>query len=762
MVGLKAKIADETLENVVAVTGIPSMESQYKTLYPATIDKLISGMKRSKNYAYMVVADPIDANEVDEMLFQCREMNGQAESLKSMNVTEGISKGENHSTTSSTSTSVSNSISESISKKDFSKLGKAAMTATGLGVAASFFPAAGAVFEGCVTAAGALTSAAVGIMGGSMAGNLISGLMPQKTSSTSTTNTSSQSQSETIGTTESKSESISRNIVSKHIEAVSEHLFYHSKRLETGKAIGLWKVGIYMMSEKKSDIDSGALQLRSILSGQESIYEPIRIHDISSLLDKDSERNHTLRELTLGMLSAPTIAINTMKGKRFDHPLGDHYKELKTVLTTKELSYLINFPMRSVPGINVVECAPDFSLKKRIFANGANSFTLGKYIYGGSVSDIDFDIDANSFCSHTLVTGIRDSGKTNTVMSILENLKELPFLVLEAEKTDYIEWAINYNQVHPEHPIRIFMPGCKQYHNSNGIEVTPEKLLLNPFDIGGDTSDFDSRIISHIDRIKVSFASLFSDNDMLPMLLEEVLFATYRNALSQGQNESNIYPTLSTLIETIPSAINGYGLSEHQKSILNVTIATRIKNLIRGWKGELINSPNSNASSLLCNTPTVINLSCLSDNAEKKFIISLILINLFEMRQTTQLKELSHVTVIENASRIFEKQHNHNSTMDSRRSLFNEIVSSLGQKGEGLILVDPNPSNIMDEVVRNIGTKISHKLIFAEDCTEMCSYMGLKKEQMPLVSKLAQGQCIVTMSTTSEKFWIEVNKAQYE
>lgn len=84
--GFKKSVSDESVENVFALTGIPSMESQYKTLYPATIDKLIAGMNKSKNYAYFVVADPVETADAEAMLFQCREMNGQAESLKGSSI----------------------------------------------------------------------------------------------------------------------------------------------------------------------------------------------------------------------------------------------------------------------------------------------------------------------------------------------------------------------------------------------------------------------------------------------------------------------------------------------------------------------------------------------------------------------------------------------------------------------------------------------------------------------------------------------------
>ena len=84
------------------------------------------------------------------------------------------------------------------------------------------------------------------ISAGSSIGGTLLGLMPQKTTGTSHSETKGTSHSITEGMSESQSQTISHNVVNKHIESVSEHLFYHSKRLETGKAIGMWKVGTYL------------------------------------------------------------------------------------------------------------------------------------------------------------------------------------------------------------------------------------------------------------------------------------------------------------------------------------------------------------------------------------------------------------------------------------------------------------------------------------------------------------------------------------
>ena len=66
------------------------MKTQYKTVYPATIDTLLAGMQK-KNFTYMVIADPIEEADVDAMLYQVRDFGGQAESLKSFNYSENKS-----------------------------------------------------------------------------------------------------------------------------------------------------------------------------------------------------------------------------------------------------------------------------------------------------------------------------------------------------------------------------------------------------------------------------------------------------------------------------------------------------------------------------------------------------------------------------------------------------------------------------------------------------------------------------------------------
>ena len=767
----KKEMADDVFENIYALTGIPSMEGQYKNLYPATIDKLMAGMSKSKHYAYLVVADPVETNDAEFMLYQCREMNGQAESLKSMNVTEGLSRGTSSSFTSSHTEG--SSTSESFQKKDFSKMGKLALQATGLGMAASFFPAAQSVLDGVADASGALLAGAAGMLGFSAVGNLINSLSPTKTTSTSTN--ISDSTSTTHGTNESQSQSLSRNIVNKHIEAVSEHLFYQSKRLETGKAIGLWKVGVYLMAEKKSDIQGAALQLRSILSGQESIFEPIRIHDITNILDEEDRSGKTLREMSLAQLNAPTLMINTRNGKRFDHPLGEHYKELRTVLTTKELSYLVNFPLRSVPGISVIDSSPEFSLNQPEINTEEKTIDFGKLLYRGSETEMPYRLPVDLLSKHTLLCGINGTGKTNTVQAILNKLSgDIPFLIIEPAKTEYVDWAIAYNKSHPDNPISVYIPGCKVYKDKTTREkINLKSLKLNPFEIVWLNKEQEPNVLTHIDRLKSTFAAAFPMYDILPVLMEDLIYTIYQNKSTDWLNKEPVYnqtlpPTLNSMSLAVDAVIGNRQYEERVERNMKACLNTRIDSLKRGWKGEMLNAVHSTSWDELFEKPCVINLSYVGDDIDKSFFMALILQFLYEY--VTAKAELGlvdfndngckHLTVIEEAHRVMMKCDNPDLPQYKSAMMFSNMLSEIRAYGEGLFLVDQVPTRLIPDAVKNTNIKITHRLVAEDDCKAIGESMGISEEQRKIIPTLLVGQCVISTSLSPDKHWVKVNKVK--
>lgn len=771
-------IGSEKFDNVFALTGIPSMETQYKNLYPATVDKLMAGLSGSKDYAYMVIADPVETQDAEAMLYNCREMNGQAESLKSINITDGLNISD--SSTDTVSKSISEAVSftesesESQTKIAFGKKGKIALSVAGFGLAGAIFPASEALLEAGASAGAAALSTLAGTIGLS---GVVSNLIPKKTITKGTAHTTSHTKTDTNSHadthTEGRSQSMSRNLVNKHIEAISEHLFYHGRRFETGKAIGLWKVGVYLAGEKKNDLQAGALQLRASISGQETIYEPVRIHDISPELEKDVD-SKTIRALSLGEFLPPVTAVVNSAGKPFQHPLGYHFNDLRTVLTTKELSYLINFPLRSVPGISVIDSSPEFSLTPQQKGNDA-TIDFGKLLYGGTPVDIPYHLTLSDLSKHTLLSGINGSGKTNTVMSVLNAISDrLPFLIIEPAKTEYVDWAVEYNQLHPDTPITIYMPGCKTYrdkHTRQPIDLA--ELKLNPFEVVWLDKEQEPNVLSHIDRLKSTFAAAFPMYDILPVLMEDLIYAIYQNQSTDWLNTAPKFgktmpPTLNAMSVGVDKVISNRQYEPRIEQNMKACLNTRIDSLKRGWKGDMLNTVHSTPWQALFERPVIINLSYVGDDVDKGFFMALILQFLYEYR--TAQAELGrvdfndnackHLTVIEEAHRVMIKCDKPDMPQYKTAMMFSNMLSEIRAYGEGLFLVDQVPTRLIPDAIKNTNTKITHRLVAEDDAKSIAEAMGLSKEQRMIIPKLLVGECLVSTALTPDKYWIKVNKSK--
>lgn len=753
------KFASGEIDNIYAITGIPSIESQYKTLYPATIDQLMSGMNNCKNYAYLVVADPIDSADVDSMLYLCREMNGQAESLKSFNISEGKTKGLTRSITEGTTWQHADGVNTTKSGRDWEGAWNKIKGGAGVGlILGGVAIAASVAFPPAAAAMGSIASS-IGAGGAMFAGKSLLGLMGNKSEGESHSDSYGGSKSVTDGMSESQSQTISHNVVNKHIEAISEHLFYHGKRLESGKAIGMWKVGTYLMASNESDAKAGTMQLRSILSGQESIYEPIRATNITDFIKIED---------SFGKLQSPNIIIQNLDGNSFAHPLGDEYKELKTVLTTKELSYLINFPLRSVPGISVVDSSPEFNLN-RPHSECEDCTVFGKLLYGGSETGIDYKIPTNILSRHILLSGINGSGKTNTVQALLNGIGKTPFLVIEPAKTEYVDWALEYNKTHKDNPINIYIPGCKQYKGG----FVPRPLKINPFDIVWLNETQDPNILTHIDRLKSTFASAFPMYDILPVLMEDLIYTVYQNKSTDWFGSTPVFgktipPTLNSMKLSVDKVIESHQYEERIGKNMKACLNTRIDSLMRGWKKDMLCTVKSTPWNELFDRPVVINLSYVGDDADKCFFMSLILQFLYEYR--TALSEIGkvdfnnngckHLTVIEEAHRVMAKCDNQELPQYKTAMMFSNMLSEIRAYGEGFMLVDQVPTRLIPDAVKNTNLKITHRLVSEDDCKTIGESMGLSKEQRMVIPKLLTGQCIVSSSLETEPYWVKANKVK--
>lgn len=764
------KCLDEKYSSVHAVTGIPSVNAQ--SGYPDSVEYLMGG-HRHGSMAYLVVAEPIDEQCIDNIISSCNEMQGQAESMKSFTFADSMQRGYNESISKAHSITHSESDSIGESRKDPKMIGKSILVGGGIIAAALAFPA-------IIPFVNVLDFLASPVSNGGLGGiGILSALIPQKTKTHTVQESTTATTTETHGSSENYSKSITKNLVNAHVTHVIEHLNKQRARYEEGKAIGMWNVGCYLFSNAGNA--TSPLQLKSILSGKDSVYEPVRIHEISAFCENSDRHNYH------GFISAPYIETQVKSSNSmptvFSHPFGINYNGLTTVLTTKELACMANFPLHSVPGINVVDATAGFSLSKQTNLNEQETIKIGKLLWSGSSTEIDVDLPLNTLSRHALVCGVNGSGKTNTVLGILDGFLKAnrPFFVIEPAKTEYVDWAIQYNKTvdDPKKRIKIFIPGCKTYAKS---KFTPDILRINPFEVIRQ-GDGEMRTLSHIDRLKSSFAAAFPMQDILPVIMEHLLYTLYQKQKILDENAVNLshveFPTIGMVNRVFVDDLMGnIGYARENTQNIAAALRTRFKSLTLGWKGELLNNQKLSDSGIswkeLFETPVVVNLSYAGDDKDRAFIMSLLLQFLYEYRISESesgdfsfnSNQCRHLVVVEEAHRVMGRCDNQESPQYKSGLMFSNFLSEVRAYGQGMMVVDQVPSRLIDDAVKNTNVKIIHKLVAADDARTMADCIGLTSEQQRIIPKLNIGQAVLagfnsadlSAENSSDIYLAQVNK----
>lgn len=740
------KCLDESYSSVHAITGIPSVNTQ--SGYPDSVEYLMGG-HRDNSMAYLVVAEPIDEQCIDNIIYSCNEMQGQAESMKSFTFADSMQRGYNESISKAHGITCSESDAIGESRKDPKMIGKSLLMGGGL-------IAAGLAFPAMMPFVGALDFLASPVSNGGLGGiSILSALIPQRTRTHTVQNGTTDTTTETHGSSESYSKSITKNLVNAHITHVIEHLNKQRARYEEGKAIGMWNVGCYLFSNAGNT--TSPLQLKSILSGKDSIYEPIRIHEISSFCEKAGR--HSFH----GFINAPYIETHVKTSDSmptaFSHPFGTNFNGLTTMLTTKELACMANFPLNTVPGINVVEASPSFSLSEQKLKEGKGNIGIGKLLWSGSSTEMTVNLPLDTLSRHALVCGVNGSGKTNTVLSILDGFTKAnrPFLVIEPAKTEYVDWAINYNEQikDPSKKIKIFIPGCEKYAKA---DFKPSKLRLNPFEVIS-LPNSEMRVLSHIDRLKSTFASAFPMQDILPVIVEHLLYDLYTEKHPMLDKEDTLYmkrgfPTLATVDRKfIDELMANIGYARENTQNISAALRTRFKSLTYGWKGEMLNNPQLVGMSWdeLFGSPVVVNLSYAGDDQDRAFIMSLLLQFLYEYRIAEseagkisfEANECRHLVVVEEAHRVMARCDNPESPFYKSAQMFSNFLSEVRAYGQGMMVVDQVPTRLIEDAIKNTNVKIIHKLVASDDSQRIAECIGLTLEQQKVIAKLSVGQAVL-------------------
>ena len=694
-------------QHVGAITGIPSFRENIQYSVLQTLDQLAFGIRdfhgEENDYSLMVIADPINDADTSDIIRKYQKLGSEIHTDVKHSLGEDVS------------------VSESRSNQ------------VGIGAVVS---SVGNV---------ALSLAGLPLVGEVLA--YVTGGMAQRTSS--------------------KQIQFSRNIGSETLNKFAEYTEkltdMHATRLRDGRSTGFWNVGVYVLGDRDSDVNTLLGMLRSIYSGDKSYIEPIRIHQFQANA-VESVKSH-LSKMNLVPIKRPDIENTSDEW----HVLGHNYQYLSTPVNTTELSLFTSLPRKDVPGLRFVKTAVRFANNPGENL-GDDVLSMGHIIDTGVEQRNEYKIDVHSLVRHSLIVGGTGCGKTTTCKSIINEVlsKDIPVLIIEPVKDEYVRWAMAQRKQGKK--VNIFMPGME------GEDFI--RLKLNPFQpaaIEGAPIDMLSRSEQFTALINASLPA----SDVLPVLIDET-FYTYLKRQSFGadyingeMNQLGDYPKLDGLVSTAKEVMISRGYSEEVGRGLSAALETRFNYLTRGKRGKIMNVYHSSSWADLFQEVTVVNLSKLANAKDKALIMSLLMLSLYEYRisaytydseyrKKAQSNKLQHLTVVEEAHNVLTKPSADTQGTGNPQQvvadLFGNMLSEIRSYGEGLMIVDQVPTKLISDTIKNTNYKIVHRMTAPDDCELMEAALALREEQHGIIPLLAQGQALLSCDRDDAASWVKINK----
>lgn len=707
------------LKHIGAVTGIPSFRNDEQKGMLQTLDQLAFGIRDAygteKDYAMLVIADPIHDRDIADIISRYRRLGSEIH------------------------TGVKLTASQSLGRSESGKVDAGIGTLVG-------------VLGGV---AGSLLCGPVGAIVGSKIGGFLDKGRTANVSGSASTNT----------------EYLDK--FAEYAEAATDH---HVKRLNEGRNLGFWNTGVYVLGTVPGDVVTVTGMLRSVYSGDESYFEPIRLH----LFNPNSNAKEIVRDrfelLPMREESLPTSGKIDKQGQHDAdnwHILGKTYQYLSTPINTKELSLATSLPRRDVPGLRFVKTAVRFANNPSPVKG--DKITLGNIVDMGITHGTTYDIDVNSLVRHALVAGATGSGKSTTCKRILTEVlsRDIPVMVIEPAKDDYVRWAIKMNKSLPkEKQFKIFMPGVENF------EGTPvERLRINPFEpaaFKGAKVD----LLQHSEYFSVLLNACLPSEDVVPILIEEVVYETIREvAIEQERRfEDELveplhdYPTVDSMLIKAKEIMSGKTYADRNKDNLTEVLTTRFKKLKRGMRGRIINVHKSTDYSELFSGNVIINLSRLAGTKDKSLIMSLLMQALYEYRQSryaedaeyrakAQDNELLHLLLVEEAHNVLRKPTGNQTSGNPERAaadLFDSMLSDIREYGQGLVVVDQIPTRLIEGATKNTNYKIVHRLTAPDDQDTMASCMAFRDDQKYIIPTLETGNAIICGDKDDAAVWVKI------
>ncbi|MDY0961972.1 MULTISPECIES: ATP-binding protein [Massilia] len=539
------------------------------------------------------------------------------------------------------------------------------------------------------------------------------------------------SESETKGSNSGGGETVSTERIDKRAGEMLTFLDeVQLPRFRQGYAKGMFRTAMYACARTPAVYQRLGHTLLSIFQGNKASMTPLRLQAV------EQGRMRSLADLL-----AVHDHASTVKGAAADTlvhslPVNAHTGRLQgaTWLNGNELSLLMGFPGREVPGIRIRKSV-DFGLN--LPPATQDGIRLGAVIQHGRVLPFQpVVLQQEELAKHVFITGVTGSGKTTTCMKMLLE-SGLPFLVIEPAKTEYRELHGMATDI--------------EYYTLGREDLTP--FRLNPFELVSRRSS----LSSHIDVLKNTLNAVYPMEAAMPYIVEEAIIQAYRRKgwdIHTGSNylvddpfapHSGAWPNFADMIAELDDIIQSKEMGEEFRQKYRGSLVARLSNLTQGTKGRMLNCRASLDFGRLLDRKVVIELDEIKDEGDKALFMGLIVSRLAEcIRQRhADAPRFRHLTLIEEAHRLLSRPEPGEGSKKLGVDMFCNLLAEVRKYGEGLIIADQIPRKLVDDVIKNTNIKIVHRLFSADDRNAIGDAMCLDEGQKNHLPSLQPGEAVV-------------------
>ena len=343
-------------------------------------------------------------------------------------------------------------------------------------------------------------------------------------------------------------------------------------------------------------------------------------------------------------------------------------------------------------------------------------FSLGTVLYPDEPFS-KLGITDQDLLRHVLVVGMTGTGKTTLAFQLLRELNRngIPFLIFD--------WKRSYGK----------LAKSAEFSGSKIIRLGDSdcKFRFNPL-IPPHGINPKHWMALFIDVCKHAFFLGHGVEYFMRKAIDE-LYGRYR-VYDGGARYPTFVELEKILVKEYVKGREMLWMSSAKRAVASLTF----KGILR----EVFDTQDNSDMEELLNENVIIEMDNLA-NLEKTFVVEALILWLYHFKKAKgKSGSLNHVTVIEEAHHVLssfkEKAAGEETIIESTLRMIREF-------GEGVVVLDQEPSKLSSSVIANTGTKVCFNLGHGKDIREMSEAMNLRFEESRMIDLLKIGHAVVKL-----------------